>query len=353
MIITLDFEGRPLPANDGEPLAVALYRAGERVLGRSAKYHRPRGAYCMTGHCGGCLVRVDGIPSRLACEVPCRDEMKIARQNAYPNASTDLLRAADFVFPKSFNHHQMLAGVPGIQPLMTQVARKLAGLGELPATPGEPFPPAEERRCGRLVVGLGPAGRAMLPTLGPTDLAIDALPFVGNDRVWPSARALGVYFESGRPVVAVRRSDTLVRVLPERVALCTGSRMQIPPFEGCDLPGVMTADAARILARHGVVIGMRALSLATADLRRLVRVQGGRSVERAVLTRPDGTLETLDADAVIVDGPRAPAFELGDQAGAEIVYVAGQGYAVGADAKGQTRVPWLSAFGACATTVED
>jgi len=351
MPITLDFEGRAVSAEDGEPLAVALYRAGERVLGRSAKYHRPRGASCFAGHCGTCLIRVDGKPSQLACQVPCRDGMQVARQNAYPNASVDLLRAADFVFPRTFNHHEMLVGIPAIQPLMTQVARQLAGLGELPDVPGAPFSAVEEIRCATLLIGLGRVGRARLPTLGEADLALDARPFVGNARVWPSAYCLGLYLEAGQPIAAVRRGDTLVRVRPKRVVLCVGSRAQIPPFEGCDLPGVLTDEAAHTLARHGVKIGAHVLEIELEDLPRLVRVEGGTSVKRAVLTRADGTEETVAADAVVVTGPRAPAFELGEQAGAEPVFVAGRGFALACDAKGQTRVPWLSAFGSCATSV--
>src|SRR5581483_1327102 len=123
--VTIDFEGRPIPATEGEPVAVALLRAGERILARSVKYHRPRGVQCMVEQCASCLVRVDGLPNRFACTTPCADGMTVARQNAFPSASSDLFRAIDWTFPRTFNHHEMLAGVPVASQVMAKVARQL------------------------------------------------------------------------------------------------------------------------------------------------------------------------------------------------------------------------------------
>jgi sarcosine oxidase subunit alpha len=43
--------------------ASALIAAGELMTSRSAKYRRPRGAYCLLGDCGTCWGRVDGQPT--------------------------------------------------------------------------------------------------------------------------------------------------------------------------------------------------------------------------------------------------------------------------------------------------
>ncbi|HVE84903.1 MAG TPA: 2Fe-2S iron-sulfur cluster-binding protein, partial [Myxococcales bacterium] len=40
--ITVELDGEPLPAFDGEPVALSLLAAGETVFARSIKYHRPR-----------------------------------------------------------------------------------------------------------------------------------------------------------------------------------------------------------------------------------------------------------------------------------------------------------------------
>jgi hypothetical protein len=43
--LSVRFDGRALQAHGGETLAAALLAAGVRVVGRSFKYHRPRGIY--------------------------------------------------------------------------------------------------------------------------------------------------------------------------------------------------------------------------------------------------------------------------------------------------------------------
>ena len=57
---TIAVDGRRIPARTGEPITSALLAAGRPLLARSAKYHRPRGPFCLAGSCGSCLVRVDG-----------------------------------------------------------------------------------------------------------------------------------------------------------------------------------------------------------------------------------------------------------------------------------------------------
>src|SRR5687767_11657190 len=84
--VLVDLEGEPVRGYEGEPLAVALYAAGVRLLGRSPKYHRPRGLFCGSGHCGSCLMRVDGRPNVRACVTPITADQRCERQNAFPDA---------------------------------------------------------------------------------------------------------------------------------------------------------------------------------------------------------------------------------------------------------------------------
>jgi sarcosine oxidase, subunit alpha len=375
--ISIDFEGRAIPAVPGEPVAVALLRAGERILARSVKYHRPRGIQCMQEHCASCLVRIDGLPNQFACTRPCADGLSIARQNAFPSASADLFRSIDWAFPKTFNHHEMLAGVPIASQVMAKVARQLAGLGELPAEPGAAFEPAGELEVGTAVIGLGRSGLGWLSRLEPPDLALEAQPLRrlsgdapdGGDRIWGGARALGLYLEAGGPVLAVRRGRALWRVRPKRVVLCVGSRVQIPAFPGNELPGVMTEVAALQIARCGVTPGRRALVLGeplrareTAQALRacgaevteadpesvVVRAKGIRGVSGAVLARATGAdPRAWKGDVIAIAGSKAPAFELAAQAGAELTFLPDRGFAIRVDAQGRTSLPWLSAFGSC------
>src|SRR3954469_17940354 len=93
--LSISFEGDDVPACAGESVAVALFAAGERVLSRSVKYHRPRGFFCLAGHCGACLVRIDGRPNMKACQTPVAEGMRVERQNAFPSVGLDVLGAAD------------------------------------------------------------------------------------------------------------------------------------------------------------------------------------------------------------------------------------------------------------------
>ena len=51
--VTLELDGEPIPAREGEPVACALLAAGQQLFSRSVKYHRPRGPFCMTVRIGG------------------------------------------------------------------------------------------------------------------------------------------------------------------------------------------------------------------------------------------------------------------------------------------------------------
>jgi sarcosine oxidase subunit alpha len=93
--LVIDFEGAPVRAFEGEPVAVALYAAGVQTLARSSKYHRRRGLFCLDGHCASCYLRIDGRPNRRACVTPARAGLRCERQNAFPSADVDLLTAAD------------------------------------------------------------------------------------------------------------------------------------------------------------------------------------------------------------------------------------------------------------------
>src|SRR5262249_37377729 len=70
--LTFTFEGRPVPAIEGQSIAAALYAAGQRVFTRSFKYHRPRGLLCAAGDCPNCLMEVDGRPNVRTCTEPAR-----------------------------------------------------------------------------------------------------------------------------------------------------------------------------------------------------------------------------------------------------------------------------------------
>src|SRR5262245_66085637 len=99
-------DGEPVPAERGEPIAVALLAADKTILARSPKLHRPRGPTCLRGACDGCLARVDGEPNVMTCFRPAQGGERVESQNVVGSRRADLLRVTDWFFAKGLGHHQ-------------------------------------------------------------------------------------------------------------------------------------------------------------------------------------------------------------------------------------------------------
>ena len=77
--VTLYYNGEPVEAVEGEPIAAALMNAGIRVFRTTAKRHEPRGIFCAIGRCTDCMMIVDGIPNTRTCVTPVRDGMRVEK----------------------------------------------------------------------------------------------------------------------------------------------------------------------------------------------------------------------------------------------------------------------------------
>lgn len=361
--VTLRFDGEEVVAERGEPVAVALVAAGHLALARSPKFHRPRGPACQRAACDGCLARVDDVPNVMTCRVAARDGMRIDTQNVVGSRDHDLLGMADWFFPAGMNHHELFAGVPGIQSIMQSFARRVAGLGKLPKEPRAPRG-AARRDADVLVVGSGPSGMATAVRLSErgrkVEVVDDDLAWGGSVRAlvgadaakWqPLVQAFGAALVGGRISVrlgttaaGVYGGDVLVAgeggvevVTPRTLVLAPGAHDGVLAFEDNDAPGVMSARAAGRLLHYGVVPGERIVVV--------VAERGGPFGEALVRAHPAATLvrgvpvgvkgtgrlrewtvstttgeQRLKADVLVVDAPRAPAYELCAQAGAALVH---------------------------------
>ena len=366
--VTLTFDGEKIVAARGEPLACALVAANKIGLARSPKFHRPRGPSCMRSACDGCLARVDGAPNVMTCMVPVRDGMIVKSQNTLGSRDVDFLRVTDWFFPAGLNHHELFAGIPGVQQVMQIFARRVAGLGRLPDQTREPRK-AARRELDVLVVGSGVSGMAIASELATKGRSVEVI----DDALAPggSLRALGLSGKKWRSVadsftahvtrgdVKLRMSttaggvygdDTLVvgpegaEVLTARaVIFASGAHDGALAFEGNDLPGVMSARAGGFLLARGVVLGAKiviaisegggpfgeayAEEAARSGLKSAVTLVRGEPTRARGTSRVKGVTvgegkraKTFDADALLVDAPRAPAYELCEQAGAKLVH---------------------------------
>src|SRR5215469_5437002 len=376
--LTIDYEGKPLLAREGEPAACALLAAGETVFSRSIKYHRPRGPFCMAGSCSNCLMRIDGVPNRFSCRTPVQPGMRIERQNAYPSVKVDVFSSIDWLFPKGMDHHSMFAGVPVAEKVMATVARHLAGLGLLPDS-APPLPrPAEQLSVEVAVVGAGAAGLAaaeVLAASGVTPLVLEQEDRIGGRRVLDAPEngvaaappvpggvqlrigtsVLGLYDdELGRVLLAVQRDPEGARALliqARAILFALGGHASMLPFENNDIPGVFSGRAAAdLLRRRRLLVGDAPALLGEGPqlgaLARLFQAEG--APPRLVLhsgagAAPEGTVRgnpvrvhgrtwvhglsyreaggrerRVDCDAVVISLPPTPAFELLRQAGVKI-----------------------------------
>ena len=383
--ITVDLDGGPVRAYVGEPLAVALFASGVRLLARSPKYHRPRGLFCGTGQCGSCLMRVDGRPNVRSCMEPVHPDMRCERQNAFPDVEIDVLRAADWMFPGGMDHHQLMTGSRIANDLFVKLVRQMGGTGTLPDEPAESVPAPIDKEVEVAIVGAGPAGlsaaRAILEARpGTRLLLVDDQPRPGGSWLaepggaaaaadaakavaerggvlWDRAVALAVYpreTRSERPgdaagLLAVARQGeqaALGRITARRFVYTTGAYDQNLPLPNNDRPGMLAARAVgRMAFVHGIRPGRRLVVLRPVDrspayLERLAQGLAARGV--AVEMADAGHLPRLDLDkdVVAVGAGPAPASELPRQHGCRVRFdVDGGGFVVesgpdGAGARG-------------------
>jgi sarcosine oxidase subunit alpha len=381
--LTFDLEGEPVRAFEGEPVAVALHAAGVHTLGRSSKYHRPRGVFCLDGHCASCYLRIDGRPNRRACAEPARAGLRCERQNAFPSAEVDVLTAADWLFPEGMDHHTMMTGSRIGNALFLKLVREMGGSGTLPDAPAA-YPAARDELLDACVVGGGPAGLAAARAIaegapgarvalydeqatpggsllaqsgGAARAAALAAAAAGaGARLAARSTALAYFPEdvgpSGAPgVLAVASPDGLRRVSARRFLYATGGYDQNLPFVDNDRPGIVSARACGRLAFHWgvrpVPTGARVIvvdgaptaaplakGLAAAGVEvevvdlardRVLEARGATRVRGLVVAGPTGRKRRIDGDLVAIATPPAPASELPRQHGAAVRFEPARG----------------------------
>ncbi len=360
--VTIDFEGQSIATFEGEPVAVALFATGTRVLGRSPKYHRPRGLFCLDGHCGSCLLRVDGRPNVRSCMVPAREGLRCERQNAFPDAELDLLQAADWLFPKGMDHHRLMTGSRLGNELFVKLVRQMGGSGTLPDRPPSETPVVRNESVDVCVVGAGPAGLAAATAVaearpGMRVVLIDEQDHTGGSllaepggvelasaraaaavragvRLWSCATAIAFYPEDGQDSVvadgppgllAVVTAQGLVRLAARRFLYATGSYDQNLPFPDNDRPGIISARACgRLVFRWGIRPAPRVIVVGdgTADTAFLARLYAGLdergiAVQTVTLDQAQSGVGARGAVIAVATRP-APASELLRQHGAEL-----------------------------------
>jgi sarcosine oxidase subunit alpha len=308
-LLRFTFDGLPYEGHPGDTLASALLANGVRLMGRSFKYHRPRGPLSAGSEEPNALVelRTGGRqePNTRATVTELYDGLEAKSQNRWPSIRFDALSINDrlsaffaagfyyktFMWPKSF-----------WEKLYEPIIRRAAGLGSVSL---EEDPDGYDKgflHCDLLVIGAGPAGLMAALTAGRSGARViladedfrmggrlnaETLPVGGlagadwaaavlaelsampNVRLMTRTTVIGA-FDHGIYATVERVSDHLAvpvagkprqvlwRIYSGHAILSAGATERPIAFENNDRPGIMLSGALRAYAnRWGVSAGER------------------------------------------------------------------------------------------------
>ena len=358
------FDGQRLQGLAGDTLASALLANGKRLVGRSFKYHRPRGIVTAGAEEPCALVDVIGAggrePNHLATTLMLYQGLVAESQNRWPSLGFDVGAVNNLVarfLPAGFYYKTFMAPGWAWERLYEPLIRRAAGLGRLDAIVGEHAAPADtvHDHADVLVVGAGVAGLTAAHRLGASGLRVllaeqdvvlgggalldarwsdwrestcAALAQLPQVRSLARTTVLGAYGHgvfgaletlAGADAAAVGGLRERLRIIrARRVIFATGAIERLIAFPGNDLPGVMLAGAALgYLRRYGVAVGRQpAFFLNTDQAYESVFALAGAGIER---------VGVIDVRTGSLAAERARALGIEVHAGAVVEAVIGRG----------------------------
>ena len=301
------FDGVSMTGYQGDTLASALLANDVCLVGRSFKYHRPRGIMTAGSEEPNALVTVSPgqgqDPNVRATTLELYNGLSAESQNRWPTLNWDLLSVIDFAAPflgAGFYYKTFMWPKAFWERLYEPLIRRAAGLGALNGTAKDKTYEKANAFSDVLIIGGGPsglmaaiqAGRAGLNviiadedvTLGGRLLSdggeINGAPSeewlatvkselaqLENVRIFNRTTVTGVY-DNGtfgalervshhikdRPKGLVQ--DCFWRIVAKRTILASGALERFIAFANNDRPGIMTAGALRsYINRYGAAPG--------------------------------------------------------------------------------------------------
>ena len=354
--LSFRFDGRAVQGYAGDTVASALLRAGNRVMARSFKYHRPRGVVALGSDDPAALVTTGRgaaqTPNQRATMVELTEGLEVFSQNAWPSLRFDLQGLNDLAAPflgAGFYYKTFMWPRSFWKRVYEPIIRRAAGLGALSGQADRGHDEKAFAFCDLLVIGAGPAGlmaalaaaRAGADVIVADEAAapggrllyetedVGGMPaeawvagVLGELRGWPNVRLMsrctvtgaydhGVFAALERlpPGGPEKPRECFWRITAAQAVLATGAIERGIAFPGNDRPGVMLAGAVRgYFNRFGVLAGRRVvLFAANDDARRTARDLGAAGAEVTIIdprTHADGA-DFAGAEVVATRGRHA------------------------------------------------
>ncbi|HQT86032.1 MAG: sarcosine oxidase subunit alpha [Acidiphilium sp. 37-64-53] len=310
--VPFTFDGKAMTGHAGDTLASALLANGVHLVGRSFKYHRPRGIVSAGAEEPNALVGVgrdEGhyTPNLRATQVELYHGLRAESQNRTPSLERDVGSITDRLwrfFPAGFYYKTFMWPKGAWTKFFEPRIRAIAGLGRSPAAPDAARYAQIYAHCDVLVIGAGPAGLSAALAAAETGARViicDEQPQFGgallaepgqsawlaeqrarlagfaNITMLPRTIAFG-YFPHNMIGLAQDLTDhqgetsddaprgRLWQVRAKQVITATGAIERPLVFPDNDRPGIMLADAARTyVERYAVKPGNRAVVFTAHD----------------------------------------------------------------------------------------
>jgi len=299
------FDGQHYQGFAGDTLASALLASGVNLMGRSFKYHRPRGVLTAGSEEPNALVTIgtgaQADPNVRATTQEIYDGLEAFSQNSWPSLKYDAMAVNDLISPflgAGFYYKTFMWPKAFWEKLYEPVIRRAAGLGALSQKKNPDLYEKAFAHCDVLIIGAGPtglmatltagrAGKSVIladenPRLGGRLLLedeqingapatewlaevtteLDAMP---NVRIMTRTTVTGAYDQGTygalervshhRPRTDAPR-ECFWRIVASDAILCAGALERPIAFPNNDRPGVMMASALRsYLHGYGVIPG--------------------------------------------------------------------------------------------------
>ncbi|MFZ7093222.1 sarcosine oxidase subunit alpha family protein [Primorskyibacter sp. 2E233] len=300
------FDGRSYQGFAGDTLASALMGEGQRLIGRSFKYHRPRGVLTAGSEEPNALVTVRSgaraDPNTRATVQELYEGLEARSQNRWPSLGFDLLGVNDLAAPffgAGFYYKTFMWPKAFWEKVYEPIIRRAAGLGALSGAPVEERYDRAYAFCDVLVIGGGATGlmAALAAGRAGADVVlcdeglqlggrllneeeeVDGIPAhlwaeeigaelaaMENVRIMTRTSVTGAYDQGTYGALqrvshhlaapGQRPLETFWRIVAKRAVLCAGALERHVAFQDNDRPGIMMAGAMRAyLNRWGVVAG--------------------------------------------------------------------------------------------------